>query len=98
MVRRYSTPKEDAVVSLYACFVPNRLLKSYLCREYSTKLSGIVFGYEKKCFVLGLEALNKFDFLPDVETPAPSRLGRDAQQVGDISRKKLKCLPLPNRS
>lgn len=44
----------------------------------------------KKCFVLGLEALNKFDFLPDVETPAPSRLGRDAQQVGDISRKKIK--------
>lgn len=53
---------------------------------------------KKKCFVLGLEALNKFDFLPDVETPAPSRLGRDAQQVGDISRKKLNCLPLPNRS
>lgn len=43
-----------------------------------------MFGYEKKCFVLGLEALNKFEFLPDVETPAPSRLGRDAQQVGDI--------------
>ena len=53
---------------------------------------------KKKCFVLVLEALNKFDFLPDVETPAPSRLGRDAQQVGDISRKKLNCLPLPNRS
>ena len=53
---------------------------------------------KKKCFVLGLEALNKFDFLPDVETPAPSRLRRDAQQVGDISRKKLNCLPLPNRS
>lgn len=53
---------------------------------------------KKKCFVLGLEALNKFDFLPDVETPALSRLGRDAQQVGDISRKKLNCLPLPNRS
>lgn len=45
---------------------------------------------KKKCFVFGLEALNKFDFLPDVETPAPSRLGRDAQQVGDISRKKIK--------
>lgn len=52
----------------------------------------------KKGFVRGLKALNKFDFLPDVETPAPSRLGRDAQQVGNISGKKLYCLPLPNRS
>lgn len=58
----------------------------------------LCFVTKKKCFVLGLEALNKLDFLPDVETPAPSRLGRDAQQVGDISRKKLNCLPLPNRS